>query len=157
MILFLVAVSAAYGLAAQETTVTVKVQKEGVTVKDTTYTFDSTDEAEEAVQMMEILTGTESDMMEIHKKIVKEDGEKTSSYVFVTTDGEGQKMKVVQGDSAIWISEGSPHHKHVVVKKSVDGEEWEITAEEESDMEMEVEVQTDEDVEVIVIKKKTKK
>jgi len=147
----------AVSLSAQETKVTVKVEKDGKTVKDTTYTFESAEDAHHAMQMMEIHTGDHEDMMKIHQEIMKEGGKETSSYVFVTSGGEEQKIKVVQGDSVVWITEDGPVEKHVVVKKSGEGDEWEIISGEEGDMEMEVEVEKDEDVEVIIVKKKVKK
>ena len=43
------------GMSAQETIVSVKVEKDGKVVKDTTYSFEDADQAEHALMMMDLM------------------------------------------------------------------------------------------------------
>lgn len=49
------------GMSAQETTVSVKVEKDGKVVKDTTYSFKDADQAEHALMMMDMM-GSDDEM-----------------------------------------------------------------------------------------------
>jgi methionine-rich copper-binding protein CopC len=111
-------------LSAQETKVTVKVEKDGKVVKDTTYSFDDAEQANHAIKMMEVMSGDE----EHH-------GDHSNEYVFISEDGEKTEIKSMSGDSHVWVSEGEEHGDHVHKKKIKvmisDDEEVEVEVEKE--------------------------
>ena len=144
-------------LSAQETKVTVKVEKDGKMVKDTTYTFDDADQADHVLKMVEVMSGSDEHMMEIHKEMAEVHGGHSSNYVFISEDGEKTEIKKMSGDSLVWISEGEhegehmkvmkykvesgdhshgehgEHGEHVMVIKSGDKETYEILIDEDED------------------------
>ncbi len=120
-------------LSAQETKVTVKVEKDGKVVKDTTYSFDDAKQAKHAMKMMEVMSGDEEHMMEHH-------GDHSNSYVIISEDGEKTEIKSMSGDPHVWVSEGEEHGDHVHKKKikvmisdDEDGE-WEVISSDDEDV-----------------------
>lgn len=122
------------GLMAQETSVTVKVEKDGKVVKDTTYIFEDDVQAEHALKMMDIICSDDEHMMKVHKSMAEHHGEHVKVMKYRVEDGEdvhvehdGDHVKVmkykIDGDEA--------HGKHVVVVKSGDGETFDILIDEE--------------------------
>ncbi len=103
--------------AQEKTTVTVKVEKDGKVVKDTTYQFDDTDQAKHALEMMEIMSGDDEHMMKVYKHMDEGHGGHSSSYVYVTKDGGKTEIKEISGDSQVWITEGEKDGDHVKVMK----------------------------------------
>jgi len=135
------------GLTAQETTVSVKVEKEGKVVKDTTYSFEDAEQAEHALMMMDIMGGDDEHMMKVHKSMSKSHGSHSKTMVFVSEDGKTTEINEMDGDSLVWISEGEHDHgKRVVVVKSGDGETFDILIDEEGEDE-------DEDGNIVKTKK----
>jgi len=135
-------------LTAQETTVTVKVKKEGRVVKDTTYIFEDEVQAEHAMKMMDIMCEDDGHMMKVHKKMAEHHGGHSKTMVFISEDGKTTEIKEMEGDSMVWITEGEhegdhvkvmkykmdgdeAHGKHVVVVKSGDGETFDILIDED--------------------------
>jgi len=123
------------GLMAQEKTeVSILVKKDGKVVKDTTYQFDSADEAKHVVQMMEVMSGMDADMEKMHYNysMAHSGGKHANTMVFISEDGEKTEIKKMHGDSLVWITEGEgPHMEHmhgdhVVVMKKGDGETFNI-------------------------------
>jgi hypothetical protein len=107
------------GLTAQETTVSVKVKKDGKVVKDTTYSFEDAEQAEHALMMMDMMGG---------------ENEHSKTMVFVSEDGKTTEIKEMDGDSHVWVSDGDHDHGHgkkVVVVKTGDGETFDILIDEE--------------------------
>ncbi|MEN8155885.1 MAG: hypothetical protein ABFS10_02965 [Bacteroidota bacterium] len=140
-------------LSAQETTVKVKVIKDGKVETDTTYTFDDADEATHALKMMEMMSGEEVHMMKVHKDMKEHDchhahgGHAHGEHVMV------MKSEDCEGDSLV-------KKKIVKVMISDDEEiEWHSDDEDLKHVEEEVYITKDgdEEVEVIVIKKRSKK
>jgi len=139
------------GLSAQETTVSVKVKKDGKVVKDTTYSFEDEVQAENALKTMEIMCSGDEHMMEIHKTISENCGGKATTMVFISEDGKTTQIEETSGDSLVWITEGEHqgddvrvikykvdgeddlNGEHVVVVKSDDGETYHIFINEESE------------------------
>ena len=136
------------GLMAQETSVTVKVEKDGKVVKDTTYTFEDEKQAEHALKMMDIICSDDEHMMKVHKSMAEHHGEHSKTMVFISEDGKTTEIKEMDGDSLVWITEGEQngdhvkvmkykvdgdeaHGKHVVLVKSGDGETFDILIDEE--------------------------
>jgi hypothetical protein len=117
-------------VSAQETKVTIKVEKDGEIIKDTSYTYDDSQDAEHAMEMIELLSDDNGHTVTIHKEMKEH--------------LEGEEMKVMKyhvevGDE----SDG----EHVIVMKSGEGDDsWEIITSEGDE----------EEVEVIVVKKKVK-
>lgn len=136
-------------LMAQETTVFVKVEKDGKVVKDTTYTFEDEEQAEHAMKMMDIMCEDDGHMMKVHKSMSEHHGGHSKMMVVVSEDGKTTEIKEMDGD------QHEAHGKHVVIIKSDDGETYDIQIDEEL-KELE-ELDEDENVEVIVIKKKEEK
>lgn len=116
-------------LTAQETLVSVKVEKEGKVVKDTTYSFEDADQAEHAMMMMDMMAGDDEHMMKVHKSMSESHGAHSKTMVFVSEDGKTTEIKEMDGDSLIWVSEGEHHHhgeesENVkVIKYKIDGDE----------------------------------
>jgi len=122
------------GLSAQETTVSVKVEKGGKVVKDTTYSFEDAEQAEHALMMMDMMGADDEHMMEIHKVMSENHGAHSKTMVFVSEDGKTTQIKEMSGDSLVWITEGdAADGKHVVLMKSGDGETYDILINEESE------------------------
>jgi hypothetical protein len=130
------------GLMAQENTeVSIVVKKDGKVVKDTTYQFDSADEAKHAMKMMEVMSGMDEDMEKVHYNytMAHSGGKHANAMVFISEDGEKTEIKEMHGDSLVWISEGEGLHKehmhgeHVVVVKTGDGETFDIIIDKDGD------------------------
>ncbi len=121
------------GLSAQKTTVSVKVEKDGKVVKDTTYSFEDAEQAEHALMMMDMMGADDEHMMEIHKVMSENHGGHSKTMVFVSEDGKTTEIKETSGDSLVWVTEGEHDGKHVVVMKSGDGETYDILINEESE------------------------
>ena len=131
------------GLSAQETTVSVKVEKDGKVVKDTTYSFEDAEQAEHALMIMDMMGGDDEHMMKVHKSMSKSHGSHSKTMVFVSEDGKTTEINEMDGDSLVWISEGEHDHgKRVVVVKSGDGETFDILIDEEGEDEDENIVKT---------------
>ncbi|MDX2429980.1 MAG: hypothetical protein QNK35_03540 [Bacteroides sp.] len=154
------------GMSAQETTVSVKVEKDGKVVKDTTYSFKDADQAEHALMMMDMMGSDDEHMMKVHKSMSEAHGSHSKTMVFISEDGKTTEIKEMSGDSLVWISEGEhdgDEGKRVVVVKSGDGETYDILIDEDGKdedgnvvktKEVKVIVTSDEE---IVVKKKSKK
>ena len=101
------------GLSAQETRVSVKVEKDGMVVKDTSYVYDSEEDADHAVRILDMIS--------------ESSGDDSHNMMFITKDGE---QTHVSGDKMVWKSHGDYDHdcEHVkVMKVKVDeGEDGEI-------------------------------
>lgn len=135
------------GMSAQETTVSVKVEKDGKLVKDTTYSFKDADQAQHALMMMDMM-GSDDEMS-------------GDSLVWIS-EGEHQHdgdVKVIKYKIDSDDTEGT----RVVVVKSGDGETFDILIDEDVNdedgnivktKEVKVIVSTDEEK---VVKKKSKK
>ncbi|MCP4311067.1 MAG: hypothetical protein GY790_07385 [Bacteroidetes bacterium] len=161
-------------LIAQETTVTVKVERDGKVVKDTTYSFEDEEQAKHAMKMMQVMSGDDEHMMKVHKTKSEHHGGHSKTMVFISEDGKTTEIKEMSGDSQVWISEGEDdcdhvkvmkckfeggedihmdhdaHGKHVVVVKSGDGETYNILIEEEYEGEHDGEHVVKKEVKVIV-------
>ena len=103
--------------AQSETTVTVKVKKDGKIVTDTTYQFEDDNKAKHAMKMMEIMSGDDEHMEMLHKHM---EGDKHHNrMVFVSKDGEKIEIEELHGDSLVWVSEGDHDADYVKVKKRI--------------------------------------
>ena len=127
------------GLLAQEQVdVSIKVKKDGKVIKDTTYQFDDASEAKHAIMMMEVLSGDEEHMENVHYNYTTahSGSEHSKAMVFISEDGETTEIKEFHGDSLTWVSEGDSPHKHgkkVIVMKSDDGNTFDILVDEDSE------------------------
>jgi hypothetical protein len=136
------------GLQAQEQTeVSIKVKKDGKLIKDTTYQFDDPSEARHAIKMMEIISGDEEHMEEIHYNYTTAHSGSghSKAMVFISEDGETTEITEFHGDSMVWVSDGEDMHVHskkVIVMKSEDGNTFDIMVDEDM-------LEKDEDVYVI--------
>jgi hypothetical protein len=137
------------GLSAQETTVSIKVKKDGKVVKDTIYSFENEEQAENALKIMEVMCAGDEHTMEIHKTISESHEGHSKTMVFISEDGKTTQIEESSGDSLVWITEGEHHGdnvkvtkhevkggddfngEHVVVVKSDDGETYHIFINEE--------------------------
>ena len=125
------------GLLAQEQIeMSIKVTKDGKVVKDTSYQFDDAAEAENAMKMMELMSGDE-----LHKEHVTYNyttahsghGE-AKTMVFISEDGKTTEISEFHGDSLVWVSEEDGAHaqgKKVIVMKSKDGSTFDILLDED--------------------------
>jgi hypothetical protein len=164
----------AAGLMAQEKVeVSVKVTKDGQIVTDTTYQFEDASEARHAMKMMEVLSANEKHMEHVTYNIssTHAQGGHSRAMVFISEDGEEFNITELHSDSLKWISEGDePHGEHVIIRKSKDGETFDVFVDEDHggekvkviviedhDEDVDHDEDEDEDVEVKVIKKKVKK
>jgi len=164
------------GLSAQETTVSVKVEKDGKVVKDTAYSFEDAEQAEHALMIMDMMGGDDEHMMKVHKSMEMSG----DSLVWVSEgDHKGEDVKVIKYKIK---SDGEHDHgKKVVVVKTGDGETFDILIDEEGEDEdgnivktkevkvimssdddgewtvTETEMDEDENVEVIIIEEKVVK
>lgn len=131
-------------LSAQEKTeVTIQVKKDGKLVQDTTYAFDDATQAQHAIKMMELLSGDHGSMGKYHYTTAHgEDGNRT--VVFISEDGGETRIKKVQGDSLVWVTEGmhggdnvqvirkkvvvgeQPGEEHVIIMRSGDDETFDL-------------------------------
>ena len=111
------------GLLAQEQIeMSIKVTKDGKVVKDTSYQFDDAAEAENAMKMMELMSGDE-----LHKEHVTYNyttahsghGE-AKTMVFISEDGKTTEISEFHGDSLVWVTEEEHDGKKVIVMKSGD-------------------------------------
>jgi len=130
------------GLMAQEKTeVSIQVKKDGKVVKDTTYQFEDADEAKHVVKMVEVMSGMDADMENVHYNYTMSHsgGEHSNAMVFISEDGKKTEIKEMHGDSLVWISEGDdPHMEHmhgenVIVMKKGDGETIDIWVDKEGE------------------------
>ena len=97
-------------VTAQETKVTVKVEKDGKVVKDTTYNFKDAEQAENALMIMDLMGADDEDMVKIHQSMSESHGDHSKTMVFISEDGKTTEIKEVSGDSLVWVSEGEHHH-----------------------------------------------
>ena len=164
------------GLVAQEQVeVSIKVKKDGKVVQDTVYQFENASEAKHAMKMMEVMSGDDEQMEDIHYNYTTaHTGSKEGKVmVFISEDGEATEIKEIHEDSAVWVSkqEGDEAHgEHVIIMKSEDGNTFDVLVDEDfesgdvkkkkikvmvsGDEEVAwTEMEGDDDVEVIVIKK----
>ncbi len=133
------------GLSAQEKTeMTIQVKKDGKVVSDTTYTFDKEADAKHAMKMMEVLSGEHEGMQRYNYTMNTAGGDDSRTMVFISEEGGKTRIKKVQGDTLVWISEGdsdgedmkvitrkkivegSPGEEYVIVMKGDDGETFDI-------------------------------
>jgi len=125
------------GLLAQDKVdVSIKVKKDGKVIQDTTYQFDDASEARHAMMMMEVLSGDDDHMENVHYNISSAHGGSGHSraMVFISEDGDVTKIKEHSGDSLVWVSEGEDLHAHgkkVIVMKSDDGNTFDILVDED--------------------------
>jgi len=123
------------GLLAQEKTeVSILVKKNGEVIKDTTYQFDNASDAENALKMMDIISEDESITGEYqyNYSMSTTGGNQNKTMVFISEDGEHTKITELEGDSLVWIEEGDEpdfQGEHVIVRKSKDGETYNIVVE----------------------------
>ncbi len=143
MSLLLVSVFVA-GIRAQEKTeVSIQVKKDGKVVKDTTYLFDDDQEAKHVMKMVEVMSGMDEDMEDMHYNytMTHSGGEHGEAMVFISKDGDKTEIKEIHGDSLVWISEGEGTHgehkdgDHVVIVKKGDGETFDIWVDEDGSVE----------------------
>lgn len=128
-------------LSAQQATVTVKVEKDGKLVKDTTYRFDDAEMADHAVKVMEVMSGLEEQMMGYD---VESGDHPHGKHVMVIKSDDGEETKILVDED-----EDCGHKKKVKVV---------VSGDEETEIEKIIEEERDgEDVEVIVVKKKVAK
>ena len=149
------------GLMAQETTVSVLVREDGKVVKDTTYVYDSAEDAEHAVRILSLVserTGEDSDHECKHVKVMKvsvdEEGEHSGhgERVIIVKTGDGDTFDILLDEECEHEMEGAKVIKKevkVIVEGDEDGE-WNVI-EKESDND------SGEELEVIVVKKKEQK
>jgi hypothetical protein len=137
-------------LAQDQVEVSVKVKKDGKIVTDTTYLFEDASEAKHAIKMMQVLSGDDEHMEHItinHTKALSE-GEHAKAMVFISEDGETVNIKKIHEDSLVWVTEKEvdgehvkvmkykikegeePHGTHVIVKKSKEGDTFDILMDE---------------------------
>jgi len=127
------------GLLAQEKVdVSIKVKKDGKVIQDTTYQFDDASEARNAIKLMEVLSGEDDSMENVHYNytMAHQGSGHSRAMVFISEDGETTEIKEFHGDSLIWVSEGeSPHAqgKRVIVMKSDDGNTFDILVDEDGE------------------------
>ncbi len=138
------------GLWAQESTeVSILVKKDGKVVQDTTYTFDSAEEAEHALKMMEVMSDIDVDMEDLHYNytMAHTGGARSNAMVFISEDGDKTKITELQGDSLVWIHEGEGDGKHLVIVKEGDGETFDVLMDEDGDkvVKKRIKVQVSED------------
>ncbi len=98
------------GLSAQETTVSIKVKKDGKVVKDTTYSFENEEQAENALNIMEVMCTGDEKVMEIHKTMSESNTGNTKKMVFISEDGKTTLIEESSGDSLVWNTEGETYH-----------------------------------------------
>lgn len=108
------------GLLAQEhVDVSIKVTKDGKVIKDTIYQFDDASEARHAVMMLEVLSGDEEHMENIHYNYTTAHSGSghSKAMVFISEDGETTEIKEFHGDSLLWVTEEEGDGEHVKVMK----------------------------------------
>ena len=124
------------GLWAQESTeVSILVKKDGKVVQDTTYRFDSAEEAKQALKMMEVMSDIHVDMEDLHYNysMAHTAGSHSSAMVFISEDGDKTKITQMQGDSLVWIHEGEGDGNHLVIVKEGNGESFDVLVDEDGD------------------------
>lgn len=146
------------GLLAQEQIeMSIKVTKDGKVVKDTSYQFDDAAEAENAMKMMELMSGDE-----LHKEHVTYNyttahsghGE-AKTMVFISEDGKTTEISEFHGDSLVWVTEEEHDGKKVIVMKSGEEGNWTVVEGDEKMMDKDENVfiiKGDDDVKVKVMK-----
>ena len=143
------------GLLAQEQIeMSIKVTKDGKVVKDTSYQFDDAAEAENAMKMMELMSGDE-----LHKEHVTYNyttahsghGE-AKTMVFISEDGKTTEISEFHGDSLVDVVK----KKEIIVMVSSDEEgNWTVVEGDEKMMDKDENVfiiKGDDDVKVKVMK-----
>ena len=127
------------GLLAQDKTeVSILVKKNGEVIKDTTYQFDNASDAENALNMMEIISEDEpvSGEYEYNYSMSRSEGNQKRAMVFISEDGDHTKITEMEGDSLVWIEEGDDSDiqgEHVIVMKSKDGGTYNVIVEDEDE------------------------
>jgi hypothetical protein len=136
-------------LAQEQTKVTVRIEKDGKVVKDTTYQFENDTDAEHAVRMMEMLSGEGLKEMEYNVTMSGSDDDENTTMVFISRDGKKTEVTGLEGDSLVWVSEGGDEEgdvkvmkykvnstgegEHVVVVTSGSGGTYEVVIDEDED------------------------
>jgi hypothetical protein len=127
------------GLLAQDKTeVSILVKKNGEVIKDTTYQFNNASDAENALDMMEIISEDEpvSGEYEYNYSMSRSEGNQKRAIVFISEDGDHTKITGLDGDSLVWIEEGDDSDiqgEHVIVMKSKDGGTYNVIVEDEDE------------------------
>jgi len=148
------------GLLAQQTTVSVKIEKDGQVVKDTTYTFEDEIQAKHALKVMDIMSGDsllwfsaeehDGDHVKVMKYRVEENGDEDDGQQVVIVKSSGDETHNIVIEKEIEIKgDGDKVAKKeikVIVSEDKDGE-WTVS---------EKDLGEDENVEVIVIKENKK-
>ena len=145
-------------LTAQETTVTVKVEKDGELVKDTTYKFDDPTQAKHAIKMMEVMSGDDEHMMEYHYDMEEGHGDFShGKHVMVMKSGDGETFDILINEECENDSVVTKNVKVIVTGDEHGHEDFYITTGEDTDViikEIIEEHGEGENVKVIVVKKK---
>ncbi len=103
-------------LSAQETTVSVKVKKDGKVVKDTTYSFEDEAQAEHALMMMDMM-GSEGEHHHGKKVVVVKTCDGETFDILIDEEGEDEDGNIVKTKEV-----------KVIVSSDDDGE-WTVTEE----------------------------
>jgi len=140
MSLVLAFVFSASLMAQEKTEVSIQVKRDGKVLRDTTYQFDDSDEAEHVLKLVEVMSGLDVDMDQGHYNynytMSHSGGEHANAMVFISKDGEKTEIKEIHGDSLVWISEGDePGKKRVKVVVSGDEKgNWTAVSADEKDL-----------------------
>lgn len=135
--------------AQEKAEVTVTIKNDGEVVKDTTYSYDNIQQAEDALHILDVMNREELKHLEhadnMHVKVKKIDADDEEEMIFISKEGEITELK---GDgSKIWISGKDEMEKENVkvfkVETDEEGEEHVIIHEPGDD---------DEAIEVIIKK-----
>ncbi len=132
--------------AQEQTEVSVRIEKGGQVVQDTTIQFDNEADAMNALKMMEVLSGEGTGEMEFNYTMAHTGAHDGKAMVFISQDGETTHL---HGDSLVWIEEeegtdgpakvmkykikkeDGSEGEHVVVVTSGDGETFDVLIDEE--------------------------
>lgn len=106
-------------LAQDKVDVSIKVKKDGKVIQDTTYQFEDVSEARHAMKMMEVLSGDDKHMENVHYNYTSAHSGNGHSraMVFISEDGETTEITEFDGDSNVWVSKEEGDGEHVKVMK----------------------------------------
>jgi hypothetical protein len=131
-------------LAQEKAEVVVQVKKDGKMIRDTTFQLDDASEADDVMEMIEMMTGKGMDQ--------------DMNLVFISEDGKKTELKEAGGDSLVWVSEGDSgddhvkvirykiregdpdHDEHVTVMKSEDGKNFNVIVDDDNEVTVEKEI-----------------
>jgi hypothetical protein len=152
---------ASVSIAQEQTEVTVHIEKDGKVVKDTTYKFESDDDAENAVRVFEALSGEGLKEMEYNYSMTLPDEAEGRAMVFISKDGKKTEIKEMEGDSLVWVSEGADTDGPKVIKYKVetsnDGEgEHVVVVTSDSGGTFDVMIDEDEEGDAVTLEKRVK-